>query len=167
MSPQSRPTEAASRNPQAGAYRILVVDDEPGIREGCRRILSAEGYRVETAENGEMGSRLFRPGRFDAALVDLKMPGMGGIELTKRLHAGDANLIILVITAYATIDTAVEVTKEGAYGYLPKPFTPSELLLSIKNALESANINWNGYQVSLNGAPAALSTTLSTTEPGK
>jgi len=64
------------------------------------------------------------------------MPGMGGIELTKRLHAGDEGLIILVITAYATIDTAVEVTKEGAYGYLPKPFTPSELLLSIKNALD-------------------------------
>lgn len=136
MNPEPGAEGTALADPEAGAYRVLVVDDEPGIREGCRRILSADGYRVETAENGEMGCRLFRPGRFDAVLVDLKMPGMDGIELTKRLHAEDPGLIILVITAYATIDTAVEVTKEGAYGYLPKPFAPSELLLCIKNALD-------------------------------
>jgi len=117
--------------------RILVVDDELGMREGCRRILSAEGYDVETADNGAAGLELFKArGSFAAALVDLKMPRMGGLELLEHLHAIDPDLVVLVITAYATIDTAVEAVKRGAYGYIPKPFTPDELLLPVHNGLE-------------------------------
>jgi len=117
--------------------RILVVDDELGMREGCRRILAAEGYEVETAEDGLAGLERFRQaGNFAAALVDLKMPGMGGLELVEKLHQLDEDAILLVITAYATIDTAVEATKRGAYAYIPKPFTPDELLLAIRNGLE-------------------------------
>ncbi|MBM4033600.1 MAG: response regulator [Planctomycetes bacterium] len=138
--------------------RILVVDDEFGMREGCRRILSEEGYEVETAPDGLAGLDLFRErltsggtgilpvdhrrdacatGRnFAAALVDLKMPRMSGLELVEKLHALDPDTLILVITAYATIDTAVEATKRGAYGYIPKPFTPDELLLPVRNGLE-------------------------------
>jgi len=117
--------------------RILVVDDELGMREGCRRILEAEGYEVETAEDGVAGLELFkRCSDFAVALVDLKMPRMGGMELIERMCELDDNVIALVITAYATIDTAVAATKHGAYGYLPKPFTPDELILPVKNGLE-------------------------------
>jgi signal transduction histidine kinase len=116
--------------------RILVVDDEPGMREGCRRILAAEGYAVETAADGQAGLDAFlaRPG-FDAVLVDLKMPRMGGLDLAEHIRRHDPDVLILVITAYAAIETAVEATKRGAYGYIPKPFTPDELLLPVRNGL--------------------------------
>ena len=119
------------------APSILVVDDELGMREGCRRILAAEGYEVETAAGGLAALELCeKRGDFAAALVDLKMPRMGGLELIDKLHALDKDVVLLVITAYATIDTAVEATRRGAYDYIPKPFTPDELLLAIKNGLE-------------------------------
>lgn len=117
--------------------RILVVDDEPGMREGCRRILSAEGFEVETAEDGRAGLDLFLARRnFDAVLVDLKMPRMGGLELVEHIRRHDPEALLLVITAYAAIETAVEATKRGAYGYIPKPFTPDELLLPVRHGLE-------------------------------
>lgn len=117
--------------------KILVVDDERGMREGCRRILSAEGYEVVTAEDGAAGLDIFlRQGPFQAALVDMKMPRMSGIELVEQIRRRDADVLLLIITAYATIETAVEATKRGAYGYIPKPFTPEELLLPVRNGLE-------------------------------
>jgi len=130
------------------AQRILVTDDELGMREGCRRILAAEAYEVETAEDGVAALELFkRPGDFAAAIVDLKMPRMGGIELVERLHEIDEDLVVLVITAYATIDTAVQATKCGAYGYIPKPFTPDELLLAVRNGLERRNLSIQARQL--------------------
>jgi signal transduction histidine kinase len=121
----------------AEACRIMVVDDEFGIREGCRKILVSEGYEVETAEDGAAGLELFKTrGGFAAALVDLKMPRMGGMELVEQIQKHDEDVVTLVITAYATIDTAVEATKRGAYGYIPKPFTPDELLLPVRKGLE-------------------------------
>ena len=117
--------------------KILVVDDELGIREGCRKILTSEGFEVETADDGVAGLQAFKEaGGFAAALVDLKMPRMGGMELIQQIRALDEDVLLLVITAYATIDTAVEATKRGAYGYIPKPFTPDELLLPVKHGLE-------------------------------
>jgi signal transduction histidine kinase len=117
--------------------RILVVDDEFGMREGCRRVLSAEGYEVQTAEDGMAGLEAFKTqGDFAAALIDLKMPRMSGIELIEQIRKQDQDIVLLVITAYATIETAVEATKKGAYSYIPKPFTPDELLLPVRNGLE-------------------------------
>ncbi len=117
--------------------KILVVDDERGMREGCRKILVSEGYRVETAGDGKAGLDLFRrEGDFDAALIDLKMPRMGGLELVEAIREEDQDIVLLVITAYASIQTAVEAVKRGAYGYIPKPFTPDELLLPVRNGLE-------------------------------
>ena len=87
---------------------ILVVDDEFGMREGCRRILSAEGFQVETAPDGVTALDLFEQRRdFAVALVDLNMPRMGGIELIQHLRELSEDVIIFVITAYAAIDTAV------------------------------------------------------------
>jgi len=117
--------------------RILVVDDEYGIRESCRKVLTAEGYIVETANDGLEGLERFSGGEnFACALIDLKMPRMGGLELIDKIHHLDEDVCILVITAYSTIETAVEATKRGSYGYIPKPFTPEELALPVKNGLE-------------------------------
>jgi len=107
------------------------------MREGCRRILATEGFDVQTAEDGLAALEIFdKSSDFAAAIVDLKMPRMGGIELIERLRKLDGDIVILVVTAYATIDTAVEATKRGAYTYIPKPFTPDELLLPVRNGLE-------------------------------
>ena len=117
--------------------RILVVDDEAGMREGCKRVLTSEGYEVETAEDGCSGLEIFRNRKnFSAAIVDIRMPRMDGIELIQRIHEIDEDAILLVITAYSTINSAVEATKRGAYGYIPKPFTPDELILPVKKGLE-------------------------------
>lgn len=117
--------------------QILVVDDELGIREGCRKILTAEGYEVTTAGDGIEALEVFeRSPEFAVALIDLMMPRLSGLELIKKIRAKDRNLVIIIITAHATIDSAVEGTKQGAYGYIPKPFTPDELLITIRNGLE-------------------------------
>ncbi|MCX5757374.1 MAG: response regulator [Candidatus Hydrogenedentes bacterium] len=122
--------------------RILVVDDELGMREGCSKILSAEGYSVDAAPDGFAALELFeRRGDVAVALVDLKMPRMSGLDLIERLKVLDEEVVIFVITAYAAIDTAVEATRRGAYGYIPKPFTPDELLLPVRNGLERRALN--------------------------
>jgi two-component system phosphate regulon sensor histidine kinase PhoR len=125
----------------AGMPRILVVDDELGIREGCRKILTAEGYDVLTAGDGKTGLEQFSErGPFAVLLVDLMMPKMSGLELVTEVKNRDPDVVPIIITAHATIDTAVEGTKQGAYSYIPKPFTADELLLSIKNGLEKRTL---------------------------
>ena len=119
------------------APRILVVDDEPGVREGCRKVLVAEGYDVTVAEDGRAGLEKFEVGGpFEVLLVDLMMPRMGGLELMRTVLERDPDVVPLIITAHATIDTAVEGTRQGAWSYIPKPFTADELLLALKNGLE-------------------------------
>jgi len=117
------------------AGRILVVDDEPGMREGCRRILVSEGHRVTVAESGEQALGMSEKGAFDAALLDLKMPGMSGLELLARLRELDPDCVYVMVTAYATLETAVQATRGGAYDYIAKPFTPEELLSVVDKAL--------------------------------
>ena len=117
--------------------RILVVDDEFGIREGCRLILDMENFDVDLAADGQAGLELFEKNHnYDIGLIDLKMPRMGGLELIEKIRARDPDMVLFVITAYAAFDTAVEATKRGAWGYIPKPFTPDELLLPIRRGLE-------------------------------
>ncbi|MGA2481007.1 MAG: ATP-binding protein [Spirochaetia bacterium] len=140
----SNPPAAASALPAAGSEvlagesaHILVVDDELGVREGCRKILAAEGYDVVTAGDGKAGLEQFiERGPFSVLLVDLQMPRMSGLELMREVRNRDPDILPIIITAHATIDTAVEGTRQGAYSYIPKPFTPDELLLAIKNGLE-------------------------------
>jgi signal transduction histidine kinase len=121
----------------AAPERILVVDDELGVREGCRKILCAEGFDVVTAGDGKAGLEQFlERGPFGVLLVDLQMPRMSGLELMREARSRDEDVVCIIITAHATIDTAVEGTRQGAYSFIPKPFTADELLLSIKNGLE-------------------------------
>ncbi|MFQ6093546.1 MAG: response regulator [bacterium] len=119
---------------------ILVVDDERGIREGCRKILSAEGFAVETAEDGKQGLAKAKDGEYDLILIDLMMPGMGGMELLGHIRQFDAEIITIVITGYATVETAVEAMKQGAYDYIPKPFTPEQLLAVLNRGLETRRL---------------------------
>ena len=121
-------------------FKVLVVDDERGIREGCRRIVERYASAVETAETGEEALAKASAGQFDLALVDIKLPGMSGLELLDRLKEIDADLVSIVITGYATLELAIDATKRGAYDFLPKPFTPDELLGKIWNAIERRSL---------------------------
>ena len=120
---------------------ILVVDDERGIREGCRRILTAEGFSVDVAGNGKEGWDTVRAkGPYDLVLVDLMMPVMGGLELMDEVGRFDPEVIMIVITGFATIETAVEAMKHGAYDYVPKPFTPDQLVAVVNRGLEKRRL---------------------------
>jgi signal transduction histidine kinase len=114
------------------SVHILVVDDELGIREGCKRALTPHGFEVEVAENGPAGLRKLREGRFDVLLLDAMMPGMSGLEMWQQAKQLDPNLICIIITGYATVELAVQATREGAHDFIAKPFT-SELLLQVLN----------------------------------
>jgi two-component system phosphate regulon sensor histidine kinase PhoR len=116
--------------------RILVIDDEIGIREGCKRALSAEGYAVDDAEDGSAGLEKVKENAYDLLLVDLMMPGISGLELIAKIHLIDPEIILVVITGHATIETAVDAMKKGAYDYLPKPFSPDALIAVVKRGLE-------------------------------
>lgn len=107
-----------------------------GIREGCKRALSEEGYAVDDAEDGQAGLQRVNEKNYDLILVDLMMPGVGGMDLIKRIHHIDPEIITVVITGNATIETAVEATKLGAYDYLPKPFSPEALSAVVKRGME-------------------------------
>jgi len=115
---------------------ILVIDDEESMRDSCRQVLTKTGYETQTAENGDVGLQKIRDAKPDLVLVDLKMPGMGGMELLERIAEIDANIISVVITGYATIESAVEAMKRNAYDFLPKPFTPDQLRIVVKRGLE-------------------------------
>lgn len=120
--------------------QILVVDDEQVMREGCQRILSKRGWGVALARDGREGLDALKKNRFDMVLLDLKMPGMSGIEVLKEARSIDPKLLVMVITGYATIEFAVEAMKIGAYDFISKPFSPDQLILVIERALEKKRL---------------------------
>ncbi|HUL38255.1 MAG TPA: sigma-54 dependent transcriptional regulator [Thermodesulfobacteriota bacterium] len=113
---------------------ILVVDDEFSVRDSLYNWFKTEGYRVDTAENGMEALKKLQESSWDIALVDIKMPGMDGMELQRHIKKIDSTIILIIITAYGTVDTAVEAMKEGAYDYLSKPIDPDKLSILIRNA---------------------------------
>ena len=121
-------------------YRILIVDDEESQREMLAGFLQKEGYYVSTADSGESALKLCEDEYFELALVDLKMPGMNGIDLLERLKKEIPDIGVIVMTAYGTIDSAVEAMKKGAFLYVNKPLDLEELKLNIKKALENQKI---------------------------
>ena len=120
--------------------KILVVDDEAMVRRNCEKILTHKGYEVNIAESGEMALEKLRQQEFHVILMDLKMPGMDGNELLKIVRQEFPRIVPVIITGYATVDSAVQSMKEGAYDYIPKPFTTEELLLVVKNAMEKRSL---------------------------
>ncbi|MBR9974200.1 MAG: response regulator [Bacteroidetes bacterium] len=115
--------------------QLLVIDDELGMREGIRRIFTLEGYAVTVAENGSEGLARGAEKEFDVALIDLKMPDMDGLTVLRKLKERSPDSEYLMITAFAGIDTAVEATRHGAYSYIPKPFTPDQIVFEVNRAL--------------------------------
>jgi len=114
---------------------ILIIDDDESIRDSCRQVLKNSGYEIHTAEDGEKGLHLTKELNPDLILLDLKMPGMSGNEVLKRLKEYDPKVIIIIITGYATVESAVDSMKQGVYEYLPKPFTPKELRKIVQHGL--------------------------------
>jgi two-component system response regulator HydG len=120
--------------------RILVADDEQPILHTCRKILGHAGYEVTTAADGNEALNLIKGSRYDLLLVDMRMPGLNGLETVSLARALDPSLMIIMFTAYATLDTAVEAVKRGAFDYLAKPFTADQLRLSVERALQQKQL---------------------------
>ncbi len=114
---------------------ILLIDDDDSMRRVMEFSLAEAGYRVQTAASGEGGLRLFEKDSFDAVITDITMPGMNGMEVLAKLRLGDARLPVIIITAYGTIESAVEAMKQGAFDYITKPFNRDELRLTLDRAL--------------------------------
>ena len=120
---------------------ILVIDDEPGIREGCKRALTPQGYFVDTAEDADQGISKIKTGHFELALIDVMMPGTSGIDLISVIHEHDPDIICIIITGYATVELAVAAIKKGAYDFLTKPFTTDDLNQVINQGLERRRLS--------------------------
>lgn len=120
---------------------ILVIDDEPGIRQGCKRALTPQGFNVDTAENGEQALSKIHSGGFDLALIDVMMPGISGIDLITSIHEHDPEIVCIIITGYATVELAVTAIKRGAYDFVTKPFTTDDLLLVVNQGLERRKLS--------------------------
>ena len=121
---------------QSRDAKILVVDDEEIIRIGCQRILQGPHFSVDLAENGRIGWERIQENPYDMVLVDLMMPEMGGLEVLEKIQEYNDQIITIIITGFATIETAVDAMRKGAYDYLPKPFSPDELRTKIRRGLE-------------------------------
>ncbi len=121
-------------------YRILIVDDDEHQREQLSGFLKKQGFSVTTAESGLEAINLCQDKHFEVALIDLKMPGMDGIELLKKLKESNPEIQVIMITAHGSVDTAVEAMKLGAYHYVNKPINLDELKLNINKALESYHL---------------------------
>ena len=115
---------------------ILIVDDETVVRDSLGKWFEEEGYNVETATTAR-DALLKLPGqRWDVALVDIKMPGMDGLELQRKIREVDPEILIIIMTGYASVETAVQALKDGAYDYITKPFDPDDLAHLVRKALE-------------------------------
>jgi len=116
--------------------RVLVVDDDPGVRDSMSRTLAQAGYTVRTAETGEAAFELARDGAFDVILSDMRMPGISGIEVLRKLRDVRVDSAFIVMTGFGTVDTAVEAMKLGAVDFVQKPFFRDELLMRVRSGVE-------------------------------
>ena len=116
--------------------KVLIVDDEKGLRIGTQRLLQSENYEVDTADCGMLGIKMGTENDYDLAILDLKMPDIDGISVLKEIKKARPNTVCFIATAYASYDTAIEATKLGAFTYIPKPFTPDELLRNLRAGYE-------------------------------
>ncbi|MBV6511362.1 MAG: sigma-54-dependent Fis family transcriptional regulator [Ignavibacteriales bacterium] len=120
--------------------RILIVDDEQIVRESLKQWFIEDDYDVETAEDGETALKKFEKGKYDLILADIKMPGISGLELLEKLKAEDPSAIIILITAFASVPTAIKALKAGAYDYITKPVDPDELSHVVKRAVDQKKL---------------------------
>jgi two-component system sensor histidine kinase/response regulator len=120
--------------------KLLIIDDEEVVIDSCTQILRNSHYRLATAMNGDLGLKLVKEFQPDLVFVDLKMPGISGFEVLEKIREYDPTIVTIVITGYATVSSAVDAMKNGAYDFLPKPFTPDEFLLITQRGLDKRTL---------------------------
>ena len=120
--------------------KILVIDDEKFITKSIKQHLEKEGCEVMTAETGEEGVEIFKADPPDIILLDLNMPGMGGIETLKSVRKLSSDIIVIIITAHGDIETAVSSIKLGAYDFVEKPFELNRISVLVKKAMETVHL---------------------------
>ena len=126
--------------PPQSPQKILVIDDDSVVRLSCRRILSTAGYQVDVHDNPHMGLDAALSGDYDLLLLDLVMPGMDGMEILRTVKAAGISAEVVIITGYATVESAVEAMKVGAADYLTKPFSPSQLSMVVERVVERSSL---------------------------
>ncbi|MFW6007239.1 MAG: response regulator [Halanaerobiales bacterium] len=140
--------------------KILIIDDEKNIRMTLEKTLTGAGYEVETAFNGEEGIQKLKEDNYPVILLDMKLPGMNGIDVLKKIKDLDYHSKVIMITGYGTIDTAVETMKLGAVDYLRKPFKPEEILDLVDKVFDRYQLEekeeGNNFEEYLNRAKSAI-----------
>ncbi len=121
-------------------HKILVIDDEEVVLDSCTQVLDGGDCRVTTANNGAEGLKRLEDVQPDLVFLDLKMPGLSGLEVLERIRDKQPLMVVIVITGYATVSSAVEAMKKGAFDFLPKPFTPEELRLIARRGLDHSHL---------------------------
>lgn len=129
---------------------VLLIDDEEVMRDAIGRLLNGRGYDVSVAASGEEGLQLVREKPIDLVLLDLMLPGIGGLTTLQKLMTAAPDLVVIVITAYASVENAVKATKLGAFDFITKPFKNEELLLVVKNGLEKRRLAIENRQLRAN-----------------
>jgi len=120
--------------------KLLIVDDDLSILMVLKMRLESEGYQVEVASEIKAAKDLAVRNEYELAILDLKLPDGNGIDLMKSIHEVDPGLPVIILTAYGTIESAIEAMKAGAYKYLKKPFDYRELVFQIRNGIEKSNL---------------------------
>lgn len=128
-------------------HRILVIDDESSIRELLKDFLTSKSFEVVTASDGESGLALLKSDKFDLLLLDLMMPGLSGLDILREINAEKIDIPSIMITAYASVPTAVEAIKLGAFDYITKPFVLDDVYMAIKRALDVSKLQEENYRL--------------------
>jgi DNA-binding NtrC family response regulator len=126
---------------------ILVVDDEFSVRDSLEQWFKKDGYRAASAKDAQEALKLLQDGPWDVVLLDIKMPGMDGLELQERIHEIDPELVVIMITAYGSVETAVSALKAGAFDYITKPIDPDELSHLVRRAIEKRQLESENLQL--------------------
>jgi two-component system, NtrC family, response regulator HydG len=132
---------------QTKPARILIVDDEYSVRDSLGSWFRKDGYEVTVAAKAAEALEELEAQRFDLAIVDIKLPGMDGVELQQRMHTLDPDMLVIMITAFGSVDTAVRSLKQGAFDYLIKPIEPDELSHAVRRALEHRRLSEENVQL--------------------
>jgi len=135
-----KPAADAAEPVADGAARVLVVDDEPSLREMLRIVLSRDGYQVTMASSGRDAVDLLQKGAYDLVLSDIRMPDVGGVDVLRAAKASNRDMVVFMMTAFASTDTAVEAMRLGAVDYFTKPFSMDELRLKVRQHLEASRL---------------------------
>jgi DNA-binding NtrC family response regulator len=126
---------------------ILIVDDEASVRDALHKWFEFDGYRVDSAADAQIALQKLQDATWDIVLLDIKMPGMDGLELQRRIKEIDKDIITIMITAFASVDTSIQALKEGAFDYIVKPVDPDDMGHLIRNAVEQRRLYYENRQL--------------------